>query len=187
MRRRRTKRGKVKPRGAREVQAVINRQRGVKLAVAPLEEFLQRVRDGLGLAETELVICFVTDAEIARMNWAFRKKRGPTDVLSFPAEKLRARRSRLRRQAGGAGTNDARKGVATRQATKALAGKYLGDIAISPATARRYAKKNGRSFSSELRVLMLHGVLHLLGYDHESDRGEMDRLETKLRRRFGLA
>src|SRR5277367_7186483 len=93
MRRRRTKRGKVKHRGAREVQAVINRQRGVKFAVAPLEEFLQRVRDELGLAETELVICFVTDAEIARMNWAFRKKRGPTDVLSFPAEKQRTRRS----------------------------------------------------------------------------------------------
>ncbi len=181
MRRRRTKRGKVKHRGAREVQAVINRQRGVKFAVAPLEEFLQRVRDGLGLAETELVICFVTDAEIARMNWAFRKKRGPTDVLSFPAEKQKTRRGseglRFRASRG-----DALKGVAT----KTLAGKYLGDIAISPATARRYAKKNGRSFSSELRVLMLHGVLHLLGYDHESDRGEMDRLEAKLRRRFGL-
>ena len=64
---------------------------------------------------------------------------------------------------------------------------YLGDIAIAPVTARRYAKKNGRSLSNELRVLILHGVLHLLGYDHETDRGEMDRIERKMRRRFGLA
>ena len=68
-----------------------------------------------------------------------------------------------------------------------IAGTYLGDIAIAPRTARRYAKKNGRSLSGELRVLILHGVLHLLGYDHETDRGEMDRIERKLRRRFGLA
>jgi len=66
------------------------------------------------------------------------------------------------------------------------AGEYLGDIAISPATARRYAKRHGRKLSSELRVLILHGVLHLLGYDHEADRGEMDRIERKLRKRLGL-
>jgi len=62
----------------------------------------------------------------------------------------------------------------------------LGDIAISPATARRYAKNNGRRLESELRVLILHGVLHLLGYDHETDRGEMDEMEQRLRKRFGL-
>jgi probable rRNA maturation factor len=62
----------------------------------------------------------------------------------------------------------------------------LGDIAIAPETARRYARKNRRSLSNELRVLILHGVLHLLGYDHETDRGEMDRIEHKMRRRFGL-
>ena len=68
----------------------------------------------------------------------------------------------------------------------ATAEAYLGDIAIAPETARRYAKENGRSLSNELRVLILHGVLHLLGYDHETDRGEMDRIEQKMRRRFGL-
>src|SRR5277367_1149819 len=128
-------------------RAIVNRQRGVKLAVAPLRKFLASVCDGLGLAETELVICFVTDAEIARMNWAFRKKRGPTDVLSFPAEKQKTRRSRLRWRAGDAGVDDALKGVATKANARA---RYLGDIAISPATARRYAKKNGRSFAAEL-------------------------------------
>jgi probable rRNA maturation factor len=63
----------------------------------------------------------------------------------------------------------------------------LGDIAIAPLTAERYAKKNGRSLNNELRVLILHGVLHLMGYDHETDRGEMNRIEQKMRRRFRLS
>ena len=62
-----------------------------------------------------------------------------------------------------------------------------GALAISPATARRYAKKQERPLASELRVLILHGVLHLLGYDHETDHGQMDRIERKLRKRFGLS
>jgi probable rRNA maturation factor len=111
----------------------------------------------------------VSDAEVARMNETFRKKKGPTDVLSFPASERR-RPVRL-----------------VRGSRKANKEEYLGDIAISPATARRYAKKNGRTLASELRALILHGVLHLLGYDHETDRGEMDRIEEKLRKRFGLA
>jgi len=152
--------------------AVVNRQRGVRLAMPSLRRFLGRLREELGLAETELVICFVTDLEMARMNELYRKKLGPTDVLSFPAEERKTSRragARLRVHTGDAAT-----------------AKYLGDIAISPATARRNAKKYGRGLATELRILMLHGVLHLLGYDHETDHGEMHRLERKLRRRFGL-
>jgi probable rRNA maturation factor len=149
-------------------QAVDNRQRAVQLARRPLEAFLRRVQDELGLPEAGLTICLVSDAEIARMNETFRKKKGPTDVLSFPAVVRRTPR-RLRRRS-----------------RKTKAGDYLGDIAISPATARRYAKRHGRTLPNELRVLILHGVLHLLGYDHETDRGEMDRVERKLRKRFGL-
>jgi probable rRNA maturation factor len=63
---------------------------------------------------------------------------------------------------------------------------FLGDIAISPATARRNAKELGRTLASELQILILHGVLHLLGYDHETDRGQMNRVETRLRGRLGL-
>ena len=62
----------------------------------------------------------------------------------------------------------------------------VSDKEISPATARRYARKNARRLGSELRVLTLHGVLHLLGYDHEIDHGEMERLEQKLRKRLGI-
>jgi probable rRNA maturation factor len=111
----------------------------------------------------------VSDTEIAQMNETFRKKKGPTDVLSFSSAQRR-KPARLHRGS-----------------FKMIAGEDLGDIAISPATARRYAKKNRRTLSSELRVLILHGVLHLLGYDHESDCGEMKRLEKRLRKRFGLA
>jgi len=63
---------------------------------------------------------------------------------------------------------------------------YLGDIAIAPAVARRNALRFGRSFDHELRILILHGILHLLGYDHESDSGQMDRRENRLRRALGL-
>jgi probable rRNA maturation factor len=63
---------------------------------------------------------------------------------------------------------------------------YLGDVVISAETARRNARRSGRSLREELRILILHGVLHLLGYNHETDRGQMNRLERKLRRVWEL-
>jgi probable rRNA maturation factor len=155
--------------------AVINRQRGVRLGVGQLQRFADAVRAELGLAEAEAVICLVTDAEMARMNEKYRQKRGPTDVLSFPAQNNpRKRRAGLRQR------------TRVVQARAKRGASYLGDIAISPKTAERNAKKDGRELRMELRILILHGLLHLLGYDHETDQGEMHRLEKKLRRRFGL-
>ena len=148
---------------------ILNRQREVRVARGPLESFLRLVKKELGLAKSDLTVCLVSDAEMARLNENFRKKKGPTDVLSFPAFAAR-RPVRLRRSLRNAKT-----------------GEYLGDIAISPATARRYAKKYERELASELRVLILHGVLHLLGYDHETDHGEMDKTEQRLRKRLGLS
>jgi probable rRNA maturation factor len=152
---------------------ILNRQRAVRVARRPLELFLARVRRELGLGDADFTICFVSDTEIARMNQAFRRKKGPTDVLSFPAAD---RRTPVRLPM--------RRGPVSRRRSKAET--FLGDIAISPSTARRYAKKLGRTLPSELQILILHGVLHLLGYDHEADRGEMDRVEARLRRRLGL-
>jgi probable rRNA maturation factor len=63
---------------------------------------------------------------------------------------------------------------------------YLGDIAIASGVARRQATAAGHSLHTELRVLALHGLLHLLGYDHERDDGRMARVEVRLRRRGGL-
>lgn len=63
---------------------------------------------------------------------------------------------------------------------------YLGDIVISVETANRQAHRRGSNLRRELKVLTLHGFLHLLGYDHETDDGQMRRLEYRLRRRFGI-
>ena len=124
----------------------------------PLERFSKKALRTLKLKSDSASVAFVTDAEIARLNKIYRKKNKPTDVLSFPAQTTK----RLNRN------------------------KFLGDIAIAPAVARRYAQKNGRSLQTEICILVLHGILHLLGYDHETDRGQMDRIELKLRRKLGL-
>ena len=138
---------------------IINSQKRVQLVLPPLERFARRSLRQLNLKSDNVAIAFVTDAEIARLNRTYRKKNKPTDVLSFPAQSSAKRPNR---------------------------NKFLGDIAIAPAVARRYAKKNGRSLQTEICVLILHGLLHLLGYDHETDRGQMDRVEHKLRRKLGL-
>ena len=62
----------------------------------------------------------------------------------------------------------------------------LGDIAISVETAAAQAKENGLTFEAEIAQLILHGLLHLSGYDHETDNGEMNRLELRLRRKLGI-
>jgi probable rRNA maturation factor len=147
---------------------ILNRQRTARVARRPLELFLRRLWDEFGLEGAEVTICLVSDSEIARMNEAFRGKKGPTDVLSFPAA---AKQKPLRITRGRRGSTQ---------------NNYLGDIAISPAMAHRNAKAYGRTPGNEIRILMLHGVLHLLGYDHETDRGAMNHLEQKLRRRLGL-
>lgn len=164
---------------------ILNRQHEVRVARRPLESFLRRVKRELGLKKSDVTVCLVSDAAMARWNRKFRRKKGPTDVLSFPeishsgARFSRSPATRLSR-AQSRGHSFIPSAVEGPLATD------LGDIAISPATARRYAKKHDRHLATELRVLILHGVLHLLGYDHETDRGEMDRLEQKLRKRFGL-
>jgi probable rRNA maturation factor len=153
------------------VGAIENHQRGVRVALSGLEEFLEQVRQEIGLGPECVAVRLIGNAEMALLNKTYRKKKGPTDVLSFPAEK----------------EERAKKAGSLAQQVKRADRKYLGDIAIAPAAARRNAKSLGRSFAEELRVLILHGVLHLLGYDHETDRGEMERIESRLRRRLGIA
>jgi len=144
-----------------------NRQSRVPLPVSKLERCLSRIHQELGFGCAATFVRFVTDTEMERLNKKFRNKAKATDVLSFPSE----RRSRPR---------------ALRTRAKQLRGSFLGDIAIAPAVARRNGKAFGRSAPEEICILMLHGVLHLLGYDHETDRGEMRRVEAMLRRRLGL-
>lgn len=141
-----------------------------------MERFLGSVLRHLRLPAESVTVCFTGDADVARWNRAYRRKRGSTDVLSFPVT------------SDGEGAKSARKFLkGDVQRGKMSEIEYLGDIAISPAVARRNAERAGHSLSLELRILILHGVLHLLGYDHESDSGEMERYESRLRTRFRLA
>jgi probable rRNA maturation factor len=146
---------------------IANRQRRIPVRHVKLEDFVGRARRVLKLRAGSFSICFVTDAEMARWNRAYRGKNRPTDVLSFPADEP-PERKKLRKP-------------------KAPPGTYLGDIAIAPAVALRNSRKFGRTLDDELRILILHGMLHLMGYDHESDTGQMDRREQRLRRALGLA
>jgi probable rRNA maturation factor len=162
---------------------ILNRQRTVPVSLRSLDRFGQRLRQTLDLPEDSLTVCLVSEAEIARWNRAYRGKNGPTDVLSFlgGGERHAGTRSGSRRRS---------RSRASAEPAPPWAGEtdgYLGDIAIAPTVARRNARRLGRGLALELRILMLHGALHLLGYDHERDHGEMDRLERRLRRRLGLA
>ena len=148
--------------------AIENHQRGVRVAVGPLKEFLENILEQIGLGPESVAVRLIGDAEMGRLNVTYRKKKGPTDVLSFPAVA----------DSGKAGT--------LRQQVRRARGKFLGDIAIAPRVARRNAMALGRGLAEELKVLILHGVLHLLGYDHETDRGEMERIEMRLRRKLGI-
>jgi len=171
---------------------VINRQRRVRVALRPLEQFVDRVQRALRLRECDLTVCLVSDAVIGRLNRSYLGKRGPTDVLSFPAEctgaiprsKENASTQRTQRAHGSQRNRNHREEFSS--ASFARSSSYLGDIAISPETARRSARRFSRPLPQELRMLVLHGVLHLMGYDHETDRGEMDLLERRLRRRLRL-
>jgi probable rRNA maturation factor len=162
---------------------ILNRQQTVRVARPPLELFLRRVRHLLKLDLADVTVCLVSDAEIAHMNESFRKKKGPTDVLSFPSKGSNT--ASLRRFSGRGVTSRSRRSANPRVGIADDA--FLGDIAIAPATARRNAKKFGRTLPNELQVLILHGVLHLLGYDHETDNGQMARIENRLRRKLGLS
>ena len=172
---------------------ILNQQREVRVAKRPLESFLRRVKRELGLKQSEVTVCLVSDRAMAKLNQKFRKKKGPTDVLSFPQENSYSPLATRLPRVPPRGHSPLRRRKARKTANLGKQPRlensgttHLGDIAISPATAGCYAKKNGRLLASELRVLILHGVLHLLGYDHETDQGEMDRIEQNLRSRFGL-
>ena len=152
-----------------EMRLIENRQRVVRVRVGPLEEFLGKIVREIGLKPECVAVRLIGDAEMARLNETYRKKKGPTDVLSFPA------------------AEDLGKPGTLKQQVRRARGEFLGDIAIAPKVARRNANLLERGLAVELKVLILHGVLHLLGYDHETDRGEMERIEVRLRRKLGIA
>ena len=130
---------------------------GRRLRRRALASFLEEAAAAVKL-RGEVAALLTTDAKIRRLNRDFRNKDKATDVLSFPAPTP----------------------VAEQEPS-------AGDLAISVETAARQAEEAGHALFAELQVLLLHGVLHLAGYDHENDTGQMAQREASLRRRFGLA
>jgi len=164
---------------------VLNQQNKVAVSLATVRAFVQRLRAALRLGRREFNVCFVDDREIERLNATFLGRRRLTDVLSFPWSI--GERSALPRAARGRPYTGATHGPKGSRAANRELANFLGDIAISVETARRNARREGHSTLNEIRWLILHGLLHLLGYDHERDRGEMTSLELSLRERLGIA
>jgi probable rRNA maturation factor len=150
---------------------IVNCQRRISVSTVPLARFCEQVRRALRFPNESVTIRLVSDPVIARLNRDFRGKGGPTDVLSFPAKRRLARSPRARKPS---------------TPSREVPDDYIGDIAISPETARRNARRGSRTLAAELRILILHGMIHLAGYDHENDQGQMDRFERRLRRRLRL-
>ena len=149
---------------------ILNQQKRVRVNVRGLEDFLRRALVTLRLDAEAATVCLVSDAKIAQWNAAYRGKKKPTDVLSFPISGAK-KSKRARDSASTLPTNS---------------NGYIGDIAVAPGVARRNAHDTGHSVDKEMRILMLHGLLHLIGYDHETDNGAMERLEGRLRRKLGI-
>jgi len=142
------------------LEVVVTDGRGRRFRAPGLAAWLARATPAR--ARGLVTVAVISDAAMRRLNRAYRGVDRATDVLSFGGDAGRG--------APGAGEPQA----------------LLGDVAIARGVAVRQARQQGHSLRIELRILALHGVLHLLGYDHEADQGQMRRLEERLRRRAGL-
>jgi len=136
---------------------VIIRRKVTGLTASTLERFVLRARRAVRLRQTVNVLV-TNNHELRSLNRQFRGKDRPTDVLSFPAA------------------------VAPGRPLKQLA----GELAISADVARENADRLGHPLAEEIKILALHGILHLAGFDHEHDHGQMARREIQLRQELNL-
>ncbi|MBP7146823.1 MAG: rRNA maturation RNase YbeY [Acidobacteria bacterium] len=125
---------------------------------ASVRDSVRRAARMIGVGPGQVVLRFVDAAAMQELNVRWRGKDRPTDVLSFPAAPAAA-----------------------------PAPRHLGDIALCLPLATEQARRSRRPLEREAAVLAVHGLLHLLGYDHETDDGEMDALERRIRRALGLS
>jgi probable rRNA maturation factor len=130
---------------------------GAALKMRELRSFLSKAKSAVGL-RGDISVLLATDTTIRTLNRDFRKKDKTTDVLSFPAVDDHPGKGR----------------------------KLAGDMAVSLETAARQAEEHGHTLQVEVKILLLHGLLHLAGYDHETDTGQMARKESALRKQFDL-
>jgi len=138
---------------------IINNQRKVRIDRPVFEDFAGRLLNSVTeLANRTFTVAFISDSRMKELNRSFRGKDGTTDVLSFPFE-----------------PDEFDLNISS-----------LGDIAISAQQAQKQAAENKLPLETEIKQLILHGVLHLCGYDHETDKGEMNKRELELRDILGI-
>ena len=123
-----------------------------------LGRFVLRARKAVGL-RGQVNVLVTSNAAVRSLNLRFRRQNKATDVLSFPSTSLSESRN---------------------------AANLAGDVAISADIALKNSFRLGHPAAQEIKILALHGILHLAGFDHERDNGEMARKEAKLRRALGL-
>ena len=143
----------------RQMVEIINRQRHRKISSKACRDFTERALQAAALGHRAVTIVFVRNAAIKKLNRQFRGKNYATDVLSFPT---------------------------IAEDFEQIGQAQLGEVVIAVERAAAQAKESGLTFRNEVQQLILHGLLHLAGYDHETDQGEMDRIELKLRKRLGI-
>lgn len=131
-----------------------NTQRKVKLDTALVKLRTRKVLQSLELGKVELSILIVNDKKIQELNSDYRAQDKPTDVLSFPQEE---------------------------DAVDEAGNRLLGDVVISAETADKQAEDHGLTLDQEIMLLVIHGVLHLMGYDHEQSREDAVFMKKKTR------
>jgi probable rRNA maturation factor len=138
---------------------LFNNQRKVSIETQHFRQFIEILFKSVEESKAKsATIVFVSDRKMRELNKQFRGKNSTTDVLSFPFK---------------ADEFD-------------LDDNHLGDIVISLEQAQKQANENNLTLELEIKQLILHGVLHLCGYDHETDDGEMNKRELKLRDKFAI-
>lgn len=135
---------------------IINQQTKIKIETRQFKSFADSILSEIANGKT-ITVAFISDKKMAELNNQFRGKNYTTDVLSFPFENEFEDEE-----------------------------TFLGDIVISVEQSQRQATENNLTLENEIEQLILHGILHLLGYDHETDNGEMNQLELQLREKFGV-
>lgn len=115
--------------------------------------------------DAEVTLLFISEGEMASYNRRFLKREGPTDVLAFPVEELLP-------------------GVVPETDPRGPP-LMLGDVVVAPAYVRRQASKYGVSYEDEMALMVTHGILHLLGYDHIDD-SDAERMESRERELLAL-
>jgi probable rRNA maturation factor len=141
-----------------QMPLVVNLQRKIKIDTLPIKEFVSSLSVIDEVADGNFSVAFVSDRRMKELNGFFRGKDYATDVLSFPHEPDEF------------DSDEAN----------------LGDIVISVEQAERQANENKLTLENEIKQLILHGVLHLCGYDHETDDGEMNKRELELRKKLAI-